>query len=285
MRRFKGFTIVELLTVIAIIAVLIGILVPSLNMVRKVAKKTEQKAMFNALDQGIIAFKQDYGDYPPSDKQGGSSYYLGGQQLCEALLGWDLMGFHPESDFMPLGHVDDGGVYEADNNANLEQRRDRYIDIDSVNVYKPTEIYNNWPNTTSDRYVLCDVFTKQKVTGKSEKAGTPIVYFKANTSSNEMDSGNATISRYNYYDNFEFFDIYVYGKGYTHDLGNGNYRSDISGDTGIDLFYSEEYKIIDREVLEATNYNRYWPHRPDSYILISAGPDGNFGTEDDITNF
>jgi hypothetical protein len=30
---------------------------------------------------------------------------------------------------------------------------------------------------------------------------------------------------------------------------------------------------------------RPWPYRPDSYILISAGADGLYGTGDDITNF
>ena len=28
-----------------------------------------------------------------------------------------------------------------------------------------------------------------------------------------------------------------------------------------------------------------WPYRPDSYILISAGVDGLYGTNDDICNF
>jgi hypothetical protein len=28
-----------------------------------------------------------------------------------------------------------------------------------------------------------------------------------------------------------------------------------------------------------------WPHRPDSYLLISAGADGIYGTNDDICNF
>jgi hypothetical protein len=28
-----------------------------------------------------------------------------------------------------------------------------------------------------------------------------------------------------------------------------------------------------------------WPYRPDSYILISAGPDGYYGTADDIHNY
>ncbi|MEA3226512.1 MAG: hypothetical protein U9Q07_11225, partial [Planctomycetota bacterium] len=30
---------------------------------------------------------------------------------------------------------------------------------------------------------------------------------------------------------------------------------------------------------------RPWPYRPDSYLLISAGADGLYGTPDDIRNF
>ena len=30
---------------------------------------------------------------------------------------------------------------------------------------------------------------------------------------------------------------------------------------------------------------RIWPKNPDSYIIIMAGPDHMYGTEDDVTNF
>ena len=36
---------------------------------------------------------------------------------------------------------------------------------------------------------------------------------------------------------------------------------------------------------KAPNVTGGWPHRSDSYILISAGVDGEYGTGDDITNF
>ena len=39
-----AFTIIELLTVMSIIVVLIGLLVPSLNMVRRYAKKVRQNS-------------------------------------------------------------------------------------------------------------------------------------------------------------------------------------------------------------------------------------------------
>jgi len=51
-----------------------------------------------------------------------------------------------------------------------------------------------------------------------------------------------------------------------------------------EIFYGvgEEYKIIDPKVSTDT---LKWPYRPDSYILISAGADGEYGTSDDICNF
>jgi hypothetical protein len=48
----------------------------------------------------------------------------------------------------------------------------------------------------------------------------------------------------------------------------------------FDKFYNES--IMDPKV---STIRRAWPYRPDSYILISAGADGLYGTNDDICNF
>ncbi|MCX5635829.1 MAG: type II secretion system protein, partial [Planctomycetota bacterium] len=99
--RKSGFTLVELLTVLVIIALMMGVLLPALNMVRNTAKEARQKAQFATIEQAIMAFKSDYGDYPPSNNNGGD--YGGAQKLTEALMGWDLMGFHPKSEWMSNG--------------------------------------------------------------------------------------------------------------------------------------------------------------------------------------
>jgi prepilin-type N-terminal cleavage/methylation domain-containing protein len=106
MNKQKGFTIVELLTSIVIIALLLGLLLPSLAKIRRSAKEAAQKAQITVIDTALDAFRQDYGDYPPSDQYNGIGnttglIYCGAQKLTEALLGWDLMGFHPQTRFMP----------------------------------------------------------------------------------------------------------------------------------------------------------------------------------------
>ena len=66
MNNRKAFTIVELIMVVIIIALLLGILLPAVSTIRTKAKETAQKAQFATIDMALEAFKQDYGDYPPS---------------------------------------------------------------------------------------------------------------------------------------------------------------------------------------------------------------------------
>ena len=61
-----GFTIVELLTVMGIIALLLGLLVPALNLVKDYSKEIQQSAQFHSIDVGLEMFKAEYERYPQS---------------------------------------------------------------------------------------------------------------------------------------------------------------------------------------------------------------------------
>jgi type II secretory pathway pseudopilin PulG len=279
-RKRTGFTIVELLAALGIIALMIGMLIPALSMVRRTAKETKQKAQFTTINLTLTTFKNDYGDYPPSDwtPVQFTGDYCGTQKLTEALLGWDLLGFHPNSAWRADG-LDAGngpGTYDPakarDNNGDgvpdsFGERKGHYLELATTNAFRLGDIFNNntaplAPNT----FVLCDAFGAKKVmlaNGKTARAGTPILYYRANT------SGRTIGEIYNAQDNIAIVNIKQSADGKIHPLAN----------PGIQYQYFYDY-ITDPKISA-----RPWPYRPGSYILISAGADGLYGTGDDIRNF
>jgi type II secretory pathway pseudopilin PulG len=311
MNNRKAFTIVELLTSVTIIALLLGILLPSISMIRTKAKETAQKAQFTTIDMALEAFKQDYGDYPPSDRQDGAPtgfLYCGAQKLTEALLGWDLAGFHPKTNWrhdgysgtvIPIGERYTYDPCRADGTRTLTERKGPYLEVAKTSVFRlgtsnPTAndgLYNpaTTPNfaffdSTVPNYVICDVFGVKKLTipksgnqTVTTTAGTPILYYKADTSSKMLSCLplDAPKSMYKYTDNQALINLGV--------LPNASRPHKLASNSGR-YFCDPEYKIPDLKV-PALQTGERWPNRPDTYILISAGADHEFGTNDDILNF
>lgn len=64
--RRPGFTLVEILVVIVIIGVLVALLLPAIGGAMRTAKNTTVTGEITTLSQALAAFKEKYGDYPPS---------------------------------------------------------------------------------------------------------------------------------------------------------------------------------------------------------------------------
>lgn len=275
------------MTVVAIIAILMSLLIPAISMVRRTAKETQQKAQFATIEMAIMAFKGDYGDYPPSDCNINNNY-CGAQKLAEALLGWDLLGFHPNSTWGALG-----SVYDATNNLNLEQRKGPYLETSRANAFRlgisavgsKDGLFDSFAPLGGQTFVICDSFGVKPVqivdtvslkVVKTVKAGTPILYYKANAASKTIDMSVAIKDRiYNAYDNQPLVDL--------RKMMNTNVHHPIElNGSDYPVFYDYDYRggIRDPKITTLAR-----PYRPDSYILISAGLDGLYGTSDDITNF
>jgi len=131
--------------------------------------------------------------------------------------------------------------------------------------------------------VISDVFRYKKIsdsdTGKTITAGSPILYYKARTNYKAIyPKVQFNESIYDYRDNYRVIEA--------------KSIQDIADDirvlphewTDPDKFYGQAVDY-DHSIKDPQITGRDWPYRPDSYLLISAGPDGEYGTIDDITNF
>ena len=67
MRRDKAMTMVEMVTVIAIIAVLAGILLPALSKARQTARETRAASDIHQLEVALRMYAEDCGLYPPDE--------------------------------------------------------------------------------------------------------------------------------------------------------------------------------------------------------------------------
>ncbi len=281
-KKTRGFTIVEILTVLAIISLLISVLLPALNMARNAARTAKQKVQMSSIDQALLAWRNDFGDYPPSNVDAATTY-CGAQKLAEALLGWDLLGFHPSSAFRVDGTnptLAVPNIYDPTNAIEMTKRKPRYLELETANAFRIRDIFL-LPGTMTDlsrqRYVICDSFGRTDVTEgtKSVKAGRPILYYRADPSQKQFAPfPGKTI--YDFTDNLQL--IITAQVNDTADNPNINHPLRTPAN-----FYGSQYKILDTKVYQSTSLA--WPRRPDSYILISAGIDGLYGTQDDITNF
>ncbi|MFH1707490.1 MAG: type II secretion system protein [Planctomycetota bacterium] len=69
----NGFTLVEIITVVAIIILLIGMLFPVLRGAMEKAKITQTTALVTRLDAALYRYQSDWRDYPPSTALGGAA--------------------------------------------------------------------------------------------------------------------------------------------------------------------------------------------------------------------
>jgi type II secretory pathway pseudopilin PulG len=303
----SGLTLVEILVVVGIIAILTGMLLPAIGMVRKTAREAKQKVQFTAIDLALATFKNDYGSLPPSDhytwlldtQQAENS--SGAQKLAEALLGWDLLGFHPDSGWRADGmnrwpyrvgtttHAEGTYfLYDRTVEYDMNKRKSRYLDLDTANAVRlgVTAAHDGLFNLgavgvplAADTFVLGDVFGKGKdvtlLDGTRKKSGLPVLYYRANPSEKVRED------IYNRLDN----DYLVYAKEQTDVLGrgtppvrpSGRFWNPLAGTAATFYEYITDWR--------ASTTDFRVPHKPDSYILISAGNDGLYGTDDDICNF
>ena len=319
MKRNKhGLTIIEMLTVLAVVAILIGLLLPAYKQVHRAALNTKQRAQLVAIGIGLESFRQDQDlwHYPDSNASPvGRANYTGAQKLAEAMLGRDLLGYHPDQDLSTadvtvrtvlVRREPYPGYPIPPFEKNVRERKDLFLEVDTANPQRVQHIDDARPglyrdatqlsplgaSLVSESFVLCDVFAKgptreSGTVGRAIKAGSPILYFRADTTKlgiRFQGTTHADLEKniYNFYDNVPLLETHRRNVELSTPAGMGPFIQ-----FGPVAFYGVGSDAATMGFVQDPRTPLAWPkpYNPDSYLLISAGHDGLYGTDDDIKNF
>lgn len=83
MKRHGGFTLVEMIIVIAVILILISLMIGLIVVITDRAHYQKTEAVIKMLDDGCKTYKGEYNVYPPNDKGDSRAlhYYLGRERI------------------------------------------------------------------------------------------------------------------------------------------------------------------------------------------------------------
>jgi len=335
--KSAGFTLVELLTVIAIIGLLISILLPSLQRARDQAKSVKTQALLKAAGDGLELFRTENdndkefrtnGGLPPSkaaedQTEDNQQTIFGAQWLVRYLMGKDAKGFVPRRNVPPS--LQDPAAMAAGNeqvdwyeldafNGEPLERIGPYLAPEAVTLVRPSDLPGTPPpvGAAPAGYTVDAKTLAQPVI--VDTFGFPVLYYMANPLLSRsptawLSTFNGTEPGiYNFLDNGLLsgfcsgtpsgggvcFMPGWHASGVAHQIEF--YGPDDLDDDPITIRDNPktfQYYLMAKAVFESTGGTEASPVRPptvipyrkDTFILITAGKDGLYGTSDDVTNF
>ena len=270
LKNSKAFTLIELLVVVAIIALLVSIMVPAVQVAMDTARNGVVKTQFHAIGVGLQIFKQDSfagrGQYPDSFYKSPetSEEFPGYVSLAIQLLGRDRRGY------------DVADLYDGSND---EKRRDPYIQLETTGI---VDISGSSDAYEMEPVLLC-------------KWGQPILYFRAAPGSTVRDeityiynSGDdlddlASILQA---DQEDYWGVYhTSAKDPLLDSSDQSVIDPPGGSYNYGGYGNFYNSIVNPQIPSDSVTGNPSPYNVDSFVLISAGKDQRYGTDDDIKNF
>jgi len=279
---YRGFTLIELLTVIAIISLLLGLALPALNEARYHAREIGDKASLSSIATAVETFNNEFGYYPDSqfrpaiEEWGnlGVGTDQGAHRLFEALAGLDHLGYQLNHFY---GTNANGEPIDAATPPNLTKRYGPYLKLESLKMGTMQDAH---PDSTN----FPAAGNRNEVFLNTVDPSTPraILYYRAHASQHRI----GTI--YHYEDNQQITQdtlsdgtTEIHPKFNTYDTTNYN-------DGEFERFiWNPKTGTNPSAPTDPTDntYTNARPYNKESFLLINAGRDGEYGTQDDITNY
>lgn len=261
-----GFTLVELLTVMAIIAILVAVMVPAVSRFRKESIRGQGTRIVESIAAGVNTYHQDFGDYPPSEPDR--------VDYTRDDVPDNISGFYGSA--AVVLYLNGRVSYESSSDVGYKLRQD------TTNWYGGDDPYNK-----EKRWA-------PRVTGVRISTGRQ--------SAIRGSGGWAAAGFLDNWDNLvEYFRAYrtrgvttdkIYPRAVDSDMtgsGGGHYKYVCPGGAIISGY---DMRIPVQRWFDSTyeDYRSGWPQHStpvnaSNFLVISSGADGVFGNDDDIGNW
>ncbi len=303
----KAFTLVELLTVIGIIAILVGILLPVVGSVRKAGYSAKTQALISSLAAGIERYQQDFGAYPGpllnsevysitlptnSSTTGFVTSNATNITMAENLVlglcgGLKINSGTVNYDPSLVGQ----GPRCLNKSTNTNKTYQPYADANPLSWQAdPTNGNNQTGHFFDDSAPLpggaSDSIIPEYVDGYPDPM--PILYLRAKPGATGIIATGSGAQ----YDLNQIIGYTTNNIGVSKTLSSSSYKSATYPQHGLKALGAggtlNSSSIYPYQALSYfTNFtiSSSTPRQKDGYILISAGSDRVYGTDDDITNF
>ena len=171
-KTIRRFTLVEMLTVVAIIGILAGLIIPTVIIAQRRGRETQAKSDISGIITALKQLKSDYNRYLA---QSGSAYYAGGVSASSSQISpFTCSVGHSSSQSHTVVRVDgdlydaliaelsapkNGGLSSVDMKKLVNKRKKTYLD--PKNGFVPTAYYNTdankenlWRDPWGNPYVI-----------------------------------------------------------------------------------------------------------------------------------